>query len=109
MTGLQILTRGCLAAVTTAALLTTVLAGAQAEVRFLDHRGQVIVLESPPQKIVSMFASGPLVYYAVDGKSDRIAGVNIKGVKMYRDSIYAELAHSLRGQQRTSDPPAYFG
>ena len=78
-------------AATAAMLLTSALSAAQAEVRFLDHRGKVIVLESPPQKIVSMFASGPLVYYAVDGKSDHIAGVNIKGVKMYRDSIYAEL------------------
>ena len=91
MTVLRIFRRGHLTAAAAAALLTTTQAGAQAEVRFLDHRGKAIVLESPPQKIVSMFASGPLVYYAVDGKSDRIAGVNIKGVKMYRDSIYAEL------------------
>ena len=66
-------------------------AGAQAQVFFLDHRGKVIELDSPPQRIVSLFASGPLVYYAVDGGSQHIVGVNKKALAMYRDSIYAEL------------------
>ena len=58
---------------------------------FLDHRGKVIEFQSPPQRIVSLFASGPLVYYAVDGGSEHIVGVNRKAQAMYRDSIYAEL------------------
>jgi len=73
------------------ALLTPPLTGAQAEVQFLDHRNQVITLESPPQKIVSMFASGPLVHYAVEGRSDHIAGVNKKAKAMYEGSFYAQL------------------
>lgn len=68
-------------------------AGAVAEdgIRFLDHRNQVIELASPPKKIVSMFASGPLVHYAVEGRSDHIAGVNRKAQKMYEGSFYAQL------------------
>src|SRR5262245_29390390 len=69
-----------------AVLLTTSLSDARAEVQFLDHRNQVIVLDSPPQKIVSMFASGPLVHYAVEGRSDHIAGVNKKAKAMYEGS-----------------------
>lgn len=89
MTILQLLTRCGLAA---AAVLAITSAAAQAEeVRFLDHRNKVIALEAPPQRIVSLFASGPLVYYAVEGSGDRIVGVNKKAEKMYQDSIYAEL------------------
>src|SRR5262245_38578434 len=80
-----------LALATLAAVLTTAPAGAQAEVQFLDHRSKLIVLESPPQKIVSMFASGPLVHYAVEGRSDHIAGVNKKAKAMYEGSFYAQL------------------
>jgi iron complex transport system substrate-binding protein len=90
MTVLQLLKRGGWAAAGAAALLTSTLA-AQAEVSFLDHRNKVIVLESPPQKVVSMFASGPLVHYAVEGRSDHIAGVNKKAQAMYEGSFYAQL------------------
>ncbi|MBL8893610.1 MAG: iron ABC transporter substrate-binding protein, partial [Rhizobiales bacterium] len=67
------------------------IASAHAETRFLDHRNKEIVFEKPPEKIVSMFASGPLVYYAVEGNADHIAGVHQKGMKMYQTSIYGEL------------------
>ena len=72
-----------------AALLATTLAGAQAEVYFLDHRNKEIVLDTPPEKIVSMFASGPIVYYAVEGNGDHIVGVHKKGVKMYETASTA--------------------
>ena len=72
------------------ALLAAVPA-AQAEVTFLDHRGKLIALEAPPQRIVSMFASGPLVHYAIDGQSERIVGVNKKAKVMYEGSFYAQL------------------
>ncbi|MBL8893290.1 MAG: ABC transporter substrate-binding protein [Rhizobiales bacterium] len=75
--------------VATAALAA--IASAHAETRFLDHRNKEIVFEKPPEKIVSMFASGPIVYYAVEGKADHIAGVYEKGLKMYQTSIYGEL------------------
>ena len=38
-----------------------------------------------------MFASGPLVHYAVDGHSDHIVGVNKKAKAMYEGSFYAQL------------------
>ena len=80
-----------LAAAGMAAFLTTASAGAQAEIKFLDHRNQVITLEQPPQRIVSMFASGPLVHYAVEGDSSHIVGVNKKAKAMYEGSFYAQL------------------
>ncbi len=86
----RIHSRGALAAAGILALLAP-LGAAQAEVQFLDHRGTVITLEQPPQRIVSMFASGPLVHYAIDGKSERTVGVNKKANAMYEGSFYAQL------------------
>nr|WP_298682474.1 ABC transporter substrate-binding protein [uncultured Dongia sp.] len=74
------------------AVLATALSGAAAEeIRFLDHRGKVIALKAPPERVVSMFASGPLVYYAVEGESKHIVGVNKKAKKMYEGSFYAQI------------------
>lgn len=75
-------------------LLSTAAATAQeadSGIRFLDHRNQVIELQAPPERIVSMFASGPLVHYAIEGRSDHIVGVNRKAQKMYEGSFYAQL------------------
>ena len=74
-----------------AAALVVAVPAAQAEVTFLDHRGKLIELEAPPQRIVSMFASGPLVHYAIEGHSDRIVGVQQEGQGMYESSIYGQL------------------
>jgi iron complex transport system substrate-binding protein len=74
-----------------AAVVIALSGAAQAQVSFLDHRGKVIEFQSPPQRIVSLFASGPLVYYAVEGGSKHIVGVNRKAMATYQDSIYAEL------------------
>ena len=84
---LRMTTRSCWAA---AALVATTMA-ARADVSFLDHRNKLIELKSPPQRIVSMFASGPIVHYAIDGHSERIAGVNKKAQAMYEGSFYAQL------------------
>ena len=75
----------------TMAALMAMAGAAQAEVQFLDHRGKVIDLKEPPKRIVSMFASGPLVHYAVEGTGEHIVGVNVKAKAMYEGSIYAEM------------------
>ena len=62
---------------------------------FLDHRGKTITLKEPPKRIVSMFASGPLVHAAVEGTTEHFVGVNVKGKKTYSNSIYAELMPEL--------------
>jgi iron complex transport system substrate-binding protein len=90
MMDLGLRSRGRWAAAIGVALLAAAPA-AQAEVTFLDHRGKLIELKAPPQRIVSMFASGPLVHYAIDGRSERIVGVNKKAKAMYEGSFYAQL------------------
>src|SRR4029434_11128207 len=74
-----------------AALVAAASAAQATEVNFLDHRGKLITLEAPPQRIVSMFASGPLVHYAIDGHSERIVGVNKKAQAIDGGSFYAQL------------------
>ena len=80
-----------LGAVATTLTLSAIAAPAGADMHFLDHRGQEIVLEQAPKRIVSMFASGPLVYYAVEGSGEHVVGVNKKAQDMYEHSIYAEM------------------
>jgi iron complex transport system substrate-binding protein len=75
------------------ALLTV--SAAQADMTFLDHRGKTITLKEPPKRIVSMFASGPLVHAAIEGTTEHFVGVNVKGKKTYETSIYAELMPEL--------------
>jgi|AraplaMF_Col_mMF_1032025.scaffolds.fasta_scaffold00012_240 iron complex transport system substrate-binding protein len=77
-----------------AATLLTVSA-AQADMTFLDHRGKTITLKEPPKRIVSMFASGPLVHTAVEGTDEHFVGVNVKAKKTYENGIYAELLPDL--------------
>ncbi len=78
-----------------AAMLLASMGAAQAEVTFVDHRGKTITLKEPPKRIVSMFASGPLVYSAVEGTTEHIVGVNVKGKKTYANGIYEELMPEL--------------
>jgi iron complex transport system substrate-binding protein len=68
---------------------------ARADMTFLDHRGKIITLTQPPQRIVSMFASGPLVHAAVEGNDTDFVGIHVKGKKLYSQSIYAELLPDL--------------
>jgi iron complex transport system substrate-binding protein len=75
------------------ALLTA--SAAQADMTFLDHRGKTITLKEPPKRIVSMFASGPLVHAAVEGTTEHFVGVNVKGKKTYSNGIYEELLPGL--------------
>src|SRR5262249_31164259 len=91
MSEINSIARCCRTVAISVALSLIVSQAAKAEVRFLDHRDKVIVLETPPKKLVSMFASGPLVYFAVDGGSEHIAGVRKDGIEMYRGSIYSEI------------------
>ena len=74
-----------------AATLLAVAGAARADVTFLDDRGKVIDLKQPPKRIVSMFASGPLVHYAVEETGAHFVGANVKAKKMYEQSIYAEM------------------
>lgn len=61
----------------TMALLTSLLpAAAHAQITFKDHRGVEINLESPPEKLVTIVRSGPILYRAVDGTADHISAVN---------------------------------
>ena len=78
-----------------AAMLLATIGAAQADVTFVDHRGKTITLKEPPKRIVSMFASGPLVYAAVEGTTEHIVGVNVKGKKTYSNGIYEELMPEL--------------
>lgn len=68
---------------------------AQAEVKFLDHRGKLIELKTPPERLVTMIRSAPILYYAVDLTTGHMAGINSDSLATIREGVYAELIPAL--------------
>ncbi len=67
-----------------------------AEVRFQDHRGKEIVLDAPPEKVVTIVRSGPILYRAVDGSAQNIAAVNQSFFKRdFVAGLYGQLLPEL--------------
>lgn len=65
---------------------------ALAETSFLDHRGQQITFEAPPERVVTIVRSAPILYRAVDGTADNIAGMNRDSLTRYFSSgLLAEI------------------
>jgi iron complex transport system substrate-binding protein len=77
-----------------AAALTT--GSPRAQVSFIDHRGKVIELPSPPERLVSIIASGPIVYYSVDEGADHIVGVNENSYKAFSAGIHGKILPELQ-------------
>ncbi|HEV7317856.1 MAG TPA: ABC transporter substrate-binding protein [Ensifer sp.] len=67
-------------------------ATALAESSFLDHRGKKITFAKPPERVVTVVRSAPIVYRAVDEKADHIVGMNKDSLTRYfTKGIYAEM------------------
>ncbi|EJT02380.1 ABC transporter substrate-binding protein [Rhizobium sp. CCGE 510] len=63
-----------------------------AESSFVDHRGKTITFEKPPERVVTIVRSAPIIYRAVDEKADNIAGMNRDSlVRYFTKGIYAEM------------------
>lgn len=63
-----------------------------ADSSFLDHRGKTITFAKPPERVVTIVRSAPIIYRAVDGKADHIAGMNKDSLTRYfTKGIYAEM------------------
>ncbi|WP_457579738.1 ABC transporter substrate-binding protein [Ensifer canadensis] len=67
-------------------------ATSQAESSFVDHRGKTITFAKPPERVVTIVRSAPIIYRAVDAKADNIAGMNKDSlVRYFTKGIYAEM------------------
>ncbi|MGJ7037040.1 iron complex transport system substrate-binding protein [Shinella sp. BE166] len=63
-----------------------------AESSFVDHRGKTITFAKPPERVVTIVRSAPIIYRAVDAKADSIAGMNKDSlVRYFTKGIYAEM------------------
>ncbi|WOS62835.1 ABC transporter substrate-binding protein [Sinorhizobium fredii] len=63
-----------------------------AEPSFLDHRGKKITFAKPPERVVTIVRSAPIIYRAVDEKADSIVGMNKDSqVRYFTSGIYAEM------------------
>lgn len=59
---------------------------------FLDHRGKTITFAKPPERVVTIVRSAPIIYRAVDEKADNIVGMNKDSLTRYFTSgIYADM------------------
>ncbi len=65
---------------------------AHAESSFVDHRGKTITFAKPPERVVTIVRSAPIIYRAVDAKADNIAGMNKDSlVRYFTKGIYADM------------------
>lgn len=63
-----------------------------AESSFLDHRGKKITFVKPPERVVTIVRSAPIIYRAIDEKADHIVGMNKDSlVRYFTKGIYAEM------------------
>lgn len=67
-------------------------AALHAESSFIDHRGKKITFEKPPERVVTIVRSAPIIYRAIDEKADNIVGQNKDSLTRYfTKGIYAEM------------------
>ncbi|WP_428928207.1 ABC transporter substrate-binding protein [Marinibacterium sp. SX1] len=77
---------------TACATLALLAGGALAQASFVDHRGKTITFDSPPERVVTIVRSAPILYRAVDGTADHVAGMNRDSLTRYFTSgLLAEL------------------
>lgn len=67
-------------------------AAAMAESAFTDHRGKTITFQTPPERVVTIVRSAPIIYRAIDGTADHIVGMNKDSLDRYfTEGIYTEI------------------
>lgn len=63
-----------------------------AESTFVDHRGKTITFEKPPERVVTIVRSAPIIYRSIDDRADHITGMNKDSlVRYFTKGIYADL------------------
>lgn len=63
-----------------------------AESSFVDQRGKTITFQKPPERVVTIVRSAPIIYRAIDEKADHIVGQNKDSlVRYFTKGIYAEM------------------
>ncbi|WP_180898981.1 ABC transporter substrate-binding protein [Martelella soudanensis] len=76
----------------TVSLCLFVPVAAQAESAFTDHRGKTITFQTPPERVVTIVRSAPIIYRAVDETADHIVGMNKDSLDRYfTEGIYTEM------------------
>lgn len=63
-----------------------------AENSVVDHRGKTITFQKPPERVVTIVRSAPIIYRAIDEKADNLAAMNKDSLTRYfTKGIYAEM------------------
>ncbi|MFZ7091232.1 ABC transporter substrate-binding protein [Primorskyibacter sp. 2E233] len=76
---------------------------AAAQTSFQDHRDQTIELDAPPDRVVTIVRSAPIIYRAVDETAEHIVGMNKDSLDRYFTSgIYTEIIPEMSNLKATA-------
>ena len=69
--------------------------GALAQTSFIDQAGRVVTLDQPPRKLITLPSAAPIVYFAVDGTAEHLAGTTSSSIKTFQGGLYNETIPEL--------------
>ena len=68
---------------------------ALAQTSFIDQVGRTVTLDAPPKKLIALPSAASLVYYAVDGTADHLAGAPSTFKKTLQSGLYDQTIPEL--------------
>lgn len=88
-------------------LLALIPATAHAQASFVDQLGRTITLDAPPAKLIALPSASPLIYYAIDGTTDHIAGAAAAAINTFKGGLYDETIPELMQLDTTMAGPDF--
>ena len=78
-----------------------------AQTSFVDQAGRTVTLDAPPKRLVTLPSAAPVVYFAVDGTIDHIAGTASTSLKTFEGGLYSETIPELLKLDATMAGPGF--
>jgi len=92
---MSIFTRGAAALAVSLPLALMSAPPAAAQTSFIDQAGRVVMLEAPAKRLITLSAATPLVYFAVDGTTEHIAGTTSASTRTFEQGYYSQTIPEL--------------
>lgn len=104
---MELYLRRALALVVPVSLALAAVPTALAQVSFTDQAGRTVTLDTPPTKLVTLPTAASIVYFAVDGNADNIAGTASTAINTYNSGLYSETVPELMELDATMAGPGF--
>ena len=99
--------RGAMALAVPLSLALLTASAALAQTSFVDQAGRTVTLDAPPKKLVTLPAAAPVVYFAVDGTAEHIAGTASASLNTFKGGLYNETIPELMQLDATMAGPSF--